>query len=133
MHYRRIYLTVFLFSISVSLLHAGKGRISPSDSIRRLLSHLSGQQKLDALSNLGEMALNQNDSIYELRCWDEYIAEARRQQNIKDEAFARKSKLACYYNYNMYDELQASLPGELNFFAKHKIWENYYSSWCFSN
>jgi len=130
MHFRRIYLTISLFFLSILLLYAGKGRISTSDSIRRLLPRLSGQQKLDALCNLGEMALNQNDSIYELRCWDEYIAEARRQQDIEDEAFARKSKLTCYYNYNMYDELQASLPGELNFFAKHKIWENYYSSWC---
>lgn len=130
MYLRRIYLTIFLFSISVSLLHAGKGRISPSDSIRRQLPHLSGQQRLDALSNLGELAFNQDDSIYELRCWDEYLAEARRQQNQEDEAFARKSKMVCYYNYNMCNELQAFLPGELEFLAKHKLWNNYYSTWC---
>jgi len=130
MYFRRISLTVFLFSISVLLLHAGKGRVSPSDSIRRLLPHLSGQQKLDALSNLGEMALNLDDSIYELRCWDEYITESRRQQNLKDEAFARKSKLVCYYNYDMCNELEVALPGELKFFEKHQLWNDYYSSWC---
>ena len=130
MYFRRISLTVFLFSISVLLLHAGKGRVSPSDSIRRLLPHLSGQQKLDALSNLGEMALNLDDSIYELRCWDEYITESRRQQNLKDEAFARKSKLVCYYNYDMCNELEVALPGELKFFEKHQLWNNYYSTWC---
>jgi len=132
MYFRRISLTVFLFFISVLLLHAGKGRISPSDSIRRLLPHLSGQQRLDALSNLGELALNQDDSIYELRCWNEYITEARRQKSFKDEAFARKSKMVCYYNYDMCNELQASLPSELEFFAKHKLWNNYYSTWCLS-
>ncbi len=130
MHCRRIYLTVSLFFLSILLLYAGKGRISPSDSIRRLLPHLSGQQKLDALSNLGEMALNKDDSIYELRCWDEYIAEARRQQNVKEESFARKSKLVCYYNYDMCNVLEGALPGELKFFEKHQLWNDYYSSWC---
>jgi len=40
--------------------------------------------------------------------------------------------MVCYYNYDMCNELQASLPSELEFFAKHKLWNNYYSTWCLS-
>ena len=53
--------------------------ISPSDSIRRQLSHLSGTAKLQALNNLCYIAGNQNDSINELNCIEAFRKEAAKQ------------------------------------------------------
>lgn len=103
--------------------------ISPQDSIRALLPTLKGEERLQAYSNLCGIAFAQDDSLVELNCLDEYIAEAHRQGNIKEEAFARQSKMVCYYNYDMNDALIAALPSNLSFFASNQQWELYYNSW----
>jgi hypothetical protein len=89
--------------------------ISPSDSIRRQLSHLSGTAKLQALNNLCYIAGNQNDSINELRCIKDYQKEAEKQRNVEDQIDARVMRLNCLYNYQMWDQMAEELPGNLDF------------------
>jgi hypothetical protein len=89
--------------------------ISPSDSIRRQLSHLSGSAKLQALNNLCYIAGNQNDSINELRCIKDYQKEAEKQRNVEDQIDARVMRLNCLYNYQMWDQMAEELPGNLDF------------------
>jgi hypothetical protein len=89
--------------------------ISPSDSIRRQLSHLSGTAKLQALNNLCYIAGNQNDSINELRCIKDYQKEAEKQRNVEDQIDARVMRLNCLYNYQMWDQMAEELPENLDF------------------
>ncbi|MBN1990149.1 MAG: AraC family transcriptional regulator [Bacteroidales bacterium] len=103
--------------------------ITPQDSIKKILPTLKGEARLQAYSNLCGIAFAQDDSLNELSCLDEYIAEAHRQGNIKEEAFARQSKMVCYYNYDMNDALIAALPTNLSFFESNQQWELYYNSW----
>jgi AraC-like DNA-binding protein len=103
--------------------------ISPSDSIRRQLSQLSGSAKLQALNNLCYIAGNQNDSINELRCIKDYQKEAEKQRNVEDQIDARVMRLNCLYNYQMWDQMAEELPGNLDFFAKYERWDKYYGKW----
>ena len=103
--------------------------ISPSDSIRRQLSHLSGTAKLQALNNLCYIAGNQNDSINELNYIEAFRKEAAKQHNVDDETEARAMRLNCLYNYQMRDQMAEELPENLNFFAKHERWDKYYGKW----
>lgn len=90
-------------------------QITPSDSIRRQLPHLSGAAKLQALNNLCYIAGNQNDSINELRCIKDYQKEAEKQRNVEDQIDARVMRLNCLYNYQMWDQMAEELPGNLDF------------------
>lgn len=101
---------------------------TPIDSIRREMKHLGGAELLKAHDNLCGLAFAQNDSLQELAFLDAYMKEARKQESLKDEAYARSCKLVCYYNYNMDDELLASMPEHLDFMASHQLWSDYYNS-----
>lgn len=119
-------------SILILLLFACIGMVqatNPIDSIHRQMKHLHGKELLLAHSNLCTIAFAIDDSIQELNCLNAYIQEAQRQDNLSEEALARNSKLVCYYNYNMTEQLTTSLPKELDFLAKHKLWSYYYESW----
>jgi AraC-like DNA-binding protein len=104
-------------------------QITPSDSIRRQLPHLSGAAKLQALNNLCYIAGNQNDSINELNYIEAFRKEAAKQHNVDDETEARVMRLNCLYNYQMRDQMAEELPENLNFFAKHERWDKYYGKW----
>lgn len=103
--------------------------VNPVDSIRRGMSSLRGYELLQAHNSLCNLAYFQNDSVQELKFLDDYIKEARRQNNIGEEAYARHGVLICYYNYNMNAELAENLPVQLAFFEKHELWSRYYGCW----
>ena len=121
-------LFIAIYILALPSVFATEG-ITPQDSIRAILPTLKGEARLQAYSNLCGIAFAQDDSLAELNCLDEYIAEAHKQGNIKEEAFARQSKMVCYYNYDMNDALIAALPSNLSFFASNQQWELYYNSW----
>jgi AraC-like DNA-binding protein len=119
-------------SILISVLvgcFAVASAINPVDSIRQQMKHLKNKELLQAHSNLCAIVFALDDSIQELNFLNTYIQEAHKQGNLSEEAFARNSKLVCYYNYNMTDQLTTSLPKELVFFAEHKLWSSYYDGW----
>lgn len=99
------------------------------DSIRQEMKQLKGARLLDAYDKLCGLAFAQEDSLQELTFLDAYIEEVHKQKNIEAEAYARNSKLICFYNYDMEDELIAALPSHLDFLASHRLWDKYYSSW----
>lgn len=99
------------------------------DSINRVLLMLKGQERLDAISNLCAIAFVGEDPNFEINCLNRYIFEARKQGNVKEEAYARNSKLVCYYNYDMVSDLIEYLPENLKFFAEHQLWDKYYGGW----
>ena len=126
MHRKGIISFILLFIVcSRGVLNA----TNSVDSIRQQMKYLQGKELLQAHSNLCTIVFALNDSIQELNCLNAYIQEAQRQGDLSEEAFARNSKLVCYYNYNMTDQLTTSLPKELDFLAKHQLWSFYYESW----
>lgn len=120
---------VLLAFFVVAVLPQTFAAISESDSIRREMKHLKGQQLLQAYSNLCRLAAAGNNANYELRCTREYLAEALRQHDVEAEGLARSSQINCYYNYSMPDSLIAELPKTLAALGKNKTWDYYYNSW----
>jgi AraC-like DNA-binding protein len=119
-------LTIILIVTSAA---CGATRMSPSDSIRHKLPQLSGAKKLLALKNLCELAFNEDNANYELRCLNDYIEEAHRQNSIDDEAYGMSSRLFCYYNYGMRKQMHETLPVNLKFYEAHGRWKDYYEDW----
>ena len=90
--YKRVIVLLFL-AVQCCMVMTGQ---SSSDSIRRLLPHLHGQARLDAMSNLCDIACAQNSESEELKCDRALFAEACRQHNLEEAVFAWAKKLiAC--------------------------------------
>lgn len=122
---KRYFLLVFISGISSSLLIAHQ----TSDSIRISMRALSGQELLQAHSNLCRLAAGQDNTQNELACLRAYIKEANEQENVEAEGLARSMQTMCYYNNYMIDSLKIALPGNLEFMAKHSLWDHYYNVW----
>ncbi len=102
---------------------------SPQDSIRKTLPTLTGQARLQALTDLHSLAAAGDDANVELAALYSLIAEANKQGNADFEGHARLKLIFCYYNYNMLDSLELKLPEQLKFMAKHEQWDYYYNAW----
>lgn len=81
---------------------------------------------LQKLFSSYEKAEMENDMSETLKILDVCIAEANLQKNIDQEDYARRQKLACYYNYGEYETLVAEVSIQADFFRQHKRWNSYY-------
>jgi AraC-like DNA-binding protein len=123
--YKRVIVLLFL-AVQCCMVMTGQ---SSSDSIRRLLPHLHGQARLDAMSNLCDIACAQNSESEELKCDRALFAEACRQHNLEEAVFALGKEAYCLYNYNDEKRLKARLPFILEYMKRHKDFNNYYEMW----
>lgn len=118
-----------LVSLAVLLLTSHLKASTLSDSIRISMKVLSGQELLQAHSNLCRLAAAEDNPKSELACLRAYIKEANEQKNVVAEGLARSMQTMCYYNNYMIDSLKSALPGNLEFMAKHSLWDDYYNVW----
>src|SRR5574344_1627028 len=123
----RLLIIISLMSIQCGIAAA---KLSPADSIRRLLPNLHGQTKLNAISNICDIIGNGNNEMAELKSLDEYTAEARRQKNVDEEVYSLGSRMCCLCNYNDEKRRLDDLPAVLDVMEKNKRWDDYYEAWC---
>lgn len=100
-----------------------------SDSIRLVLPHLQGEQKLSALSSLRSLAHAGDDMEEELRCIDDYLEEARRQKDVESIGDALLSRLYCFENYNKTDSVRKYLDDAIEELRGYKAWDWMYNCW----
>lgn len=122
---KRAFTLLIIAALSAGWMHAA----SPADSIRRAMSGMKGKELLEAHSNLCRLASAGSNAGYELGCIRAYLAEARRQREAEAEGMARSMLLNCYYNYEMADSIEATLPAHLKAMAANQTWDYYYNAW----
>lgn len=129
MNYKRILFTaIILWLPAIVFSHFVKAN-NKADSIRMQMKHLSGQQLLQAHSNLCRLAAAEDNIDNELATLRKFIDEANRQNDVESEGLARTMQIMCFYNYHMADSVKITLPTNLSFMRKHGLWNYYYNSW----
>lgn len=99
------------------------------DSLVSLLPTLQGKQKLEAYESLYRLAkftLAPNEMLAYVH---QFIKEARRQNNIPKEAYARFAEIEACYNNGMTEQLNEVLPEHLQFMYDNAEWYLYFSSY----
>ena len=117
-------LTPILFCLAFSTVQAGE-----AENLRKTMTTLKGEDLIKAYYRLYGISLETDDIDYQLRCVNDYIAEARRQGNRKYEGFARVEKITFFYNNNFNDSVYDQVPQTLKFLEKTSDWKNYYETW----
>ncbi len=128
MYYKQIIVALTIGLLSLTFQHTSATN-APSDSIRKLLPILKGEELLQAHSNLCRLAAAGDDADEELACLRAYITEAHNQNNVEAEGQARSMQMMSFYNYDLSDSLKNALPANLEFMGKHRLWDHYYNSW----
>ncbi|MDD2634470.1 MAG: helix-turn-helix domain-containing protein [Bacteroidales bacterium] len=124
---KKVFLCYFILMLCISVTIANEQ--SPLDSLQKTLTTLEGEDRLNALNDIWALIAMGDDLNAELTAIEHLRSEAAQQGNIDVESQAREKEIFCLYNYNMFDKLEAVLPGHLEFLAKHKQWDNYYNCW----
>ena len=117
-------LTPLLFCLAFSTAQAGE-----AENLRKTMPTLKGEELIKAYYKLYVISLETDDIEYQLRCINDYIAEARRQGNSKYEGYARVEKISFLYNNNFNDSVYDQVPQTLQFLEETNDWKNYYETW----
>ena len=121
------YILLLAFTLFVNQSYSQTPAI---DSIRNLIPTLEGMARLDAYFNLCELdEVNDKTLNVKIKFLDEYIQEAIRQGNSKEELYARFEKLSYYYNENFEDELFESLPAFMELSLNYKYPNSYFRAY----
>ena len=111
------YILLLAFTLFVNQSYSQTPAI---DSIRNLIPTLEGKARLDAYTNLCELDdVNDRTLGVKIKFLDEYIQEAKKQGDHREELYAELLKLFYYYNENFEDELFESLPAFMELSLKY--------------
>jgi len=105
-----------------ALANAGK----KIDSLRKVITTLKGEERLEALSELSDHVKNYGDSKYELKVYRQMREEAKRQKSRVDEDDAVFKQVAFYYDRSMKKEFERFLPEALAYYEMREAWDYYY-------
>ncbi|MCL2289937.1 MAG: helix-turn-helix domain-containing protein [Bacteroidetes bacterium] len=100
------------------------------DSLLQALPSAQGKEKLEIYKMLCVLPIHPDQLDEYLKLSEEFIVEAKKQQNIKIEAEARHDELTKLFNYGRRDELFKKVDDYLHFFAKNEQWKQYYDAWA---
>ena len=103
------------------------------DSLRRVISTVEGEAKLQAYRNLESFYSREvrNEGIIDslFAIYDEVEAEAVRQGNINEQATVWTSRLVALANSGQFDEVIRQAPVTLRFLEEKKTWKSYFQSY----
>ena len=123
MNLNRLVITLLL-SLSAVAIHADQ-----TADLRKMLPSLKGDKLVEAYGELFSSSLKGDDVDYQIKCVNDWIAEARRQSNHKEECDARVEKMMLFYNNDLNDSLYEQVHPTLDILASYKDWKNYYETW----
>ena len=104
---------------------------STADEITKTLSGLKGDKLLYVLAKRCVISQENGDYNEQWRCLDDYLREAHRQGDRKEESDARKMRMILFYNSDQSDSVYHYAPGDLTFLAGSKEWDSYYRVWSY--
>ena len=101
-----------------------------ADSLRRQLPTMKKAQRLKAYETLLELSLEEDDVDYQLRCANDYLAEARRQKNNDEIINAMAQRAVIFYNNDMNDSILTVVRKDLEIVKTSKKKRSvYYEMW----
>jgi len=130
-------LTTALFAaaliLSVPHVSAQASRQQQKDSLRNVISLAEGKKKLEAYRKLASAyimeARNGGQALDTLLAvYDDWIAEAARQDEKGQQGMAMLNRLNALSNAGLHDEVLRQAPRVLDFLAENERWGNYYNT-----
>ena len=101
-----------------------------ADSLRRQLPTMKKAERLKAYETLLELSLEEDDVDYQLRCANDYLAEARRQKNNDEIINAMAQRAVIFYNNDMNDSILTVVRKDLEIVKTSKKKRSvYYEMW----
>ena len=105
-----------------------------TDDIKKRLEHAQGKEKLELLSQLYELSMEEDDFQYQWQCINNYLMECRKQGNSLEESYARYDRIQLFYNYDLNDSIYHYAEEDLVFLHAHGSSERFYEAWsCLVN
>ena len=105
-----------------------------ADDIKKRLEHAQGKEKLELLSQLYELSMEEDDFQYQWQCINNYLMECRKQGNSLEESYARYDRIQLFYNYDLNDSIYHYAEEDLAFLHAHGSSERFYEAWsCLVN
>ena len=101
-----------------------------SDAVRKKLPELKGEALLLAYQKLFQLSTD-SDVTYQLRCVNDLIDEARRQQKSKLLSKTIVERFVILYNYDLSDSIYAYAPRDLETLRGMKEWNKLYEAWTY--
>ncbi len=130
--FKKSFIGISLIMLSTSLNAQDFQVWQRKDSLRKIIAHREGEDKLNAYQKLTGIYFPESggdslklDTLIIL--YDEMKLEARKQGNMKTECLAMANQLFAYNNNHMYDEIFKFSPEYLDFFRKNEMWKFYYN------
>ena len=105
-----------------------------ADGIRKKLEHAQGAEKLELLSRLCDLSLEEGDYQLQWRCINDYLKESRKQNNNEETSYALWKRLILFYNNDQNDSVIHYAPDDIIFIRDHGKREKFYDTWsCLVN
>jgi tetratricopeptide (TPR) repeat protein len=129
MNLNRLYTSLLLTVVSMVCVNA-----TEADDIRKELKHAQGKEKLELLSQLCDVSLEEDNYQSQWQCINDYIMECRNQGNKAEESFARWKRILLFYNSDQNDSVIHYAPDDITFIRDHGEREKFYDTWsCLVN
>jgi len=122
-------LCLFLCFISTTKIYGQSSDFQhQKDSLLKVIASTKGEEKLKTYKKLTSTAMHfpEEETDLKLQYINDFIREARKQQNKKYEDIACKDELACLWNSLMFDKFEQKANKYLPFFKENGFQESYY-------
>ena len=121
--------------VSMCLLMASVGIFATeADDIKEELKHAQGKEKLQLLSLLCDLSLEEDDYQLQWQCVNDYLVESRKQGNHEEESYARWKRILLFYNSDQNDSVIHYAPDDIIFIRDHGKRDKFYDTWsCLVN
>lgn len=125
----RLLLIVGILLFAATSMFAATGSEHVIDSLKKVIPTLEGEQRLKALEAVYNESLKMGDFELQLKCLDEWQAEAHRQGNAASEAEARVDRILDFFNEAIYDSIFPLSHDMMDFCEKHDMVRKKMQAW----
>ena len=128
MNLSRLFVSMCLLMAAVSIF------ATEADDIKEELKHAQGKEKLQLLSLLCDLSLEEDDYQLQWQCVNDYLVESRKQGNHEEESYARWKRILLFYNSDQNDSVIHYAPDDIIFIRDHGKRDKFYDTWsCLVN
>ena len=128
MNLGRLLISMFFLMATVSVFS------TEADDIKKELEHAKGKEKLQLMSMLCDVSLEEGDYQLQWQCINDYLEEGRKQNNNEEISYALWKRLILFYNNDQNDSVIHYAPNDIIFIRDHGKREKFYDTWsCLVN
>ena len=120
---RYIYIAIIVFLLFPSILFSQDFQ-QEKDSLQNVANVTTGEEKIMALRAIAVLPYTDYDEMFKAN--ENLLNEAKRQGNVKAQAFGMVNELMNYFNTDRYGEYEAKADEYLQFMLSHAEGRNYY-------